>query len=80
MKQTRTILTPSLYVFAYELQEAIQQGWEIDGDTPPTTFGIVYECGLMREVDEGFTEKPTRAEILAKARAAKKAKEGATKV
>lgn len=73
MKQTKSILTPSIYVFAYELQEAILDGWEIDGDVPPVTWGIAYEVGLMREVDEN-APKLTRAEILARAREAKAAK------
>ena len=46
--EQRTILTPSLFIFAHELQAAVQDGWEIDPNMPPTTFGICYECGMLR--------------------------------
>lgn len=74
MKTTKIIVTPSLYVFAFELQQAIQEGWEIDGECPPAAWGLVYECGLMREVDENAPQKMSRSDILAKARAARAAK------
>lgn len=77
MKQTKVILENSLPVFGYMLQELVQEGWEIDPDMPPTTFGIAYEVGMMREFDESLVDQPTkhytevRAENAAKARASK---------
>lgn len=59
MTQTKTIATPSLFLFCYELQEAIQEGYEIDTNYPPTQWGILYEVGLTRnkvvEADKLFT-------------------------
>ena len=78
MKQTKSIVNPSLFAFVAEIEEAILEGWNLDlEDNPPVTWGVVYECGLVRigEDDEDSVETPkakmTRAEALAAARKAK---------
>lgn len=84
MKQTKTIVNPSLYAFVAEIEEAINEGWTVDlENNPPTTWGIVYECGmvLVEEDAEDGVETPkakmTRAEALAAARKAKAEKKAA---
>lgn len=83
MKQTRMIASQSLYAFVAEIEEAINEGWSVDLESnPPTTWGILYECGMVRveEDDEDGVETPkakmTRAEALAAARKAKAEKKG----
>lgn len=69
----------------FAIQKMVQDGWTIDEHRPLTfySFGTV-EVGFVRDPneeqlrkDKEALEKPSRAEILAKARAAKaeKAKE-----
>jgi len=79
MKQTKSIVNPSLFAFVAEIEEAILEGWNLDlEDNPPVTWGVVYECGLVRDVEEETPDpsaapkpKMTRAEALAAARKAK---------
>lgn len=47
------IINPSLHVFCYELQEAIQNGYEIDPETTPVTWGITYHTGMIKKNDAG---------------------------
>lgn len=63
--ENKTIITPSLLTFAFELQEYVRRGYVIDPDKLPTMFGYCYECGMIYS-------KLTRKEVLEKARAAKK--------
>ena len=61
------ILNPSLHAFCYELQEAIQNGYEIDPDVTPVTWGIVYQTGMIKKDDahaDVFLTKPSIAEEL----------------
>jgi hypothetical protein len=48
MKQTKTILTPSLATFGFEFQEAVQDGWEIEEDKYVNMFGPYYEVIMCK--------------------------------
>jgi hypothetical protein len=77
IKQHTVVLCRSLAEFVYTIDEYRQAGWLFDPDMPPVEFAFQYECGMIREVTEEQIEqenKPSRADILAKARAAKAAK------
>jgi hypothetical protein len=80
MKIHKAVLNPNLGLFVTEVAALAKEGWELDPAFPPGLFGYHYECQMLR--DEAIVDPPappTRAEILAKARAAKKAKEDTTK-
>jgi len=57
----------------FTIQEMVLDGWTIDPEIPVAPCGFNLECGFVRTVysEEETKEKQTRAEILAKARAAK---------
>lgn len=63
----------------FEIQRMVQQGWEIDPDKPLTFLGFGnLEVSFWRDADyeqlardAAELSKPSRAEILAKARQAK---------
>jgi len=54
---------------ALYLEKAIADGWKIDQDNPPDQVGFTYALFLVRDDEPEY--KMTRAEILAKARAAR---------
>lgn len=54
------------------LEKAISAGWVIDNDAPPEQVGFAYALSLVRDDEPPVVL--TRAEIMAKARAAKIAK------
>lgn len=73
-----TILSSALQDFVFRIDEARQEGWEFDANSPPTVYGFTYEAAMWRDATEEQLEndaieaaKPSRGEILAKARAAK---------
>lgn len=79
MRQDQVIFNGSVVEFGFQLQELIQDGWEINPDFPvqPLAFGL--ECALFRDATAEQLAKdgqprPTRAEILQRARDAKAAK------
>lgn len=76
-KATLKIVHPNLEVFVAEMMKAAVDGWELDPQSPPMQFGVLYEGTILK--DENLIEppKPTRTEILTNARAAKKAKAAA---
>lgn len=72
-------ITGSTVEVGFEIQRLIQQGWEIDQNRPLTfaAYGNL-EVSFVRDAshnqlafDAAELSKPTRAEILAKARQAK---------
>lgn len=86
-KQQQTILCGSLQEFVFTIDELRRDGWEFDPDMPPIEYAFKYECGLIRNAseqqiqkDQAIEGKPSRAEILAKARAAKAAKKEVSNV
>lgn len=79
--QRQVVLEYNPVTLAYKIQELVLDGWLIDEDRPLNQIGFYWECGFIRDstaaqrqADAEQAEKPTRAEILAKARAAKAAK------
>lgn len=69
---SKAVANPNLEIFISELIDLVKQGWEIDPSNPPAQWGYMYECTMLR--DEDIVDPPapmTRAEILAKARAAR---------
>jgi hypothetical protein len=87
----KELIETNFATFAQRLQEAVLEGWVLDksnpGDVSP--FGFYFAATLHKDhksaealrqaaVDIDAPEAPTRAEILAKARAAKAAKQSAT--
>lgn len=85
MRQEKLVSSPSLPAFVIECMDHATQGWKVDPERIPAQFGFLHECYLIRDAsalqiehDEKEAAKPSRAEILAKARAAKAAnKKGA---
>lgn len=84
--ETKTIINTSLQGFMMDFQEHVQEGWEMDMQNPAGLFGVAYETGLVRTdksiaalLKAGVDRPPvrSRADILADARAAKKAKQEA---
>ena len=76
MKQEKIVISTSLPSFVLECLELKGKGYEIDPDFLPAQFGTQYECTMVRIATEeqlAHDAKPTRAEILARARAAKAA-------
>jgi hypothetical protein len=49
--QIRQIVTPSFISFCEQLQEAVQEGFEINSQNPPTAWilGLYEACLLKRE-------------------------------
>lgn len=74
MNATKVIVNPNLQLFIEELIQHVKDGWEVTAQMPPTLVGYWYEVHVER--DESIVDEPklSRAEILANARAAKKAK------
>lgn len=78
-RQEQSIVGGAVAV-GFEIERLVSEGWEIDPSKPLTmlAFGQL-ECGFIRDATDEQLEadakpKLTRAEILAKARAAKAAK------
>lgn len=81
MKQTKVVLEYSLEEFIFQIAKQVREGWDFDPNQPPGQYGRMYESHMLREPTEAQVQKdaaeaakPSRAEILAKARAAKAAK------
>lgn len=72
MKYYKSELFSSFLGAAQFLADSIAEGWELNKDDLPDVVGFSYYISLVR--DDEPTVKLTRAEILAKARAAKTAK------
>lgn len=70
-KATKVIQSPNLAEFVKLVVEASRDGWEIDDMNPPSLYGYFYETVLLKDENDVEPPKPTRAEILAKARASK---------
>jgi len=68
------IQEPNLGTFIERIVAATKDGWEIDPMNPPTQFSWLYETHVLKPENLVEAPKPTRAEILAAARAAKAAK------
>lgn len=68
--QRTEIINPSLHVFCYDLQEHIQNGYEIDPDNTPVTWGVAYQVGLIKRepsdanVDAVFNLSNKQLEVL----------------
>lgn len=81
MTQRTTIVEKSLERLKMEEDRLTKEGWVRDPAIPLSAFLFSYELGMMRDPTPeqvAKENKPSRAEILAKARAAKaeKNKEG----
>lgn len=46
---TKNIITPSFVTFCVEMEQAILEGFRIDFDNLPSTWGICYEAVLVRD-------------------------------
>jgi len=73
-KTLKTVVNPNLEVFVAELMELAINGWELDMNQPPAQYGLLYEAHVLQDTDKIVPPAMTRAEITAKARAAKAAK------
>lgn len=76
LKNSKQILSNNLEDFVVQIINEVENGWELDPNYPPGMFFHSYECGLVRDSEIQEEIKRSRAEILAKARAAKAAKKG----
>lgn len=79
--QQTVVTAHTLHDFIFMIVDLLGEGWEFVDDSPPTTYGFMYECALTRnptqkqlDTDLARSSKKTRSEILAIARAAKAAK------
>lgn len=77
-KQEQNFLDPNVGAVALEIQKMVRAGWSIDENRPLSLYGYMWEVWFIRNAsDEQLAQdaaelaKPSRAEILAKARAAK---------
>lgn len=69
----KVIQNPNLGVFVQEVAEAAADGWKIDEQNPAGLFGFYHEVHMLK--DEALIDKsPTRADLAANARSAKKLK------
>lgn len=69
MKHYKTELFSSFLGAALFLADSVADGWQLSREDPPAVVGFSYYVSLVRD-DEPIV-RLTRAEILAKARAAK---------
>lgn len=46
---TKNIITPSFVTFCIEMQDAFDEGFRLDVDNYPSTWGIAYEAVLVRD-------------------------------
>lgn len=79
-EQTTVVLDPSLLDFTTQVIDLAREGWELDEENPPRMVGFMYEAHMWRDpTEEQRNAQPplSRAEILAKARAAKAEKAAA---
>lgn len=79
--QTTTVFTHSLPSLVEEVVRLTKDGWELDPNFPADTFGFSYHVGMIRSATPeqlAKDAKPSRAEILANARAAKAEKKRET--
>lgn len=65
---TKNIITPSFVTFCIEMQDAFEEGYRLDVDNYPTTWGIAYECVLVRddvkeEMKAVFSEDPDKIDF-----------------
>lgn len=78
----QTVVTGhTLHDFIFAIDALRQEGWDFVDDSPPTTYGWMFECQMTRnptqaQLDKDIAQagKMSYAERLAKARAAKAAK------
>lgn len=80
-KQEESFLHPNPGTVALKIQEMVRKGWTVDEDRPMTLLGFQWEVWFKRDAtdeqlakDEADLNKPSRADILRKAREAKAAK------
>lgn len=80
-QQSKVIIDHNPSVLSFRMQELILAGWVIDPQMPLTQLGFLWEIGFVRSatdqqitLDEEEASKPSRADILKKARDAKAAK------
>ena len=72
MKYYKTEMFSSFLGAALFLADSVTDGWELNKADLPEVVGFTYYISLMRDDEPAL--KMTRAEILAKARAAKTVK------
>lgn len=65
---TKNIITPSFVTFCIEMQDAFDEGFRIDFDNLPSTWGICYEAVLVRddvkeELKAVFSEDPDKIDF-----------------
>ena len=67
--ETKTVAEFNVTTFVLKVAEMAKDGWEFAEGTVPGHFGHLYEAHMVHQGEP--PERLTRAEILAKARAAK---------
>ncbi len=72
-KEMKLIRDPNLIVFCRQLVDAAMDGWEVDPANEPALLGWCYEVVMLKDAD-AIDKTPTRADIAANARSAKKIK------
>lgn len=70
----KVVQSPNLITFVNEVVDLALDGWQLDENNPPGTYGFSYEAHLLKDENLIPPHKPSRAEILGNARAAKAAK------
>lgn len=75
----KVIVEVNLGVFVQAVADAAVDGWHIDPLTPAGQYGHYYEATVLKD-ENSIDTSPTRADIAANARSAKKLKAEAAKV
>lgn len=70
---TKIVVDANLEVFVAELLAAAQDGWTLNAAHPVGQYGYLYEAHMVKDTSL-IDATPTRADILANARSAKKLK------
>lgn len=77
-RETLVFLEYNPGVLILKIQDLILDGWLVDEDRPLNQVGFYWECAMVRDSteaqrlkDEAERGKPSRADILKKAREAK---------
>lgn len=65
---TKNIITPSFVTFCIEMQDAFDEGYRLDPDNYPCTWGLCFEGVLVRddvkeELKAVFSEDPDKIDF-----------------
>jgi hypothetical protein len=74
MKVSKLVVSPEIGEFVQFINDHQKLGWELNKNNPARHIGWLFEVEMFRDEEIVDPDKPSRSEILAKARASKAAK------